>query len=792
MSSHTAETALKLIGKLILDGDLVCETGLHIGAGKGSLEIGGADNPVVKDAYGRPYIPGSSLRGRLRSLLEQAHGLVSPAELVYLSRRRGQEVRIHQSDRPDDEICLLFGRNPGRMDRVSGDTLESSTATPARLTVYDAPLDRDSITAAMRENLDDELTEVKSENAIDRITAQANPRTLERVPAGARFRVRIVMDVLCPEDKELRTPAGGGVAPARRRHTRRRRLARQRARSPGQSQAGVARPFVLLRRGRRNGPGFRRRCDGVAGDHPRRWVRGQVDGVIMTSGFLVRLRPAGPWRIGPDTGARHQVDRIYHSDTLYSALCRAFEQLGLLDAWLADTALPGVAPAVRFSSLFPFLRDTHFVPPPRNLWPPEASSKVNWRGARFVPALVVQSLLAKRPLKEEDWSVDGASACLLAARRNVPLEGPFHITERNLAAVDRLTGECMPHSAAVLEFHPGGGLWFAAGFANDAARDKWGARVKSAVRLLADSGFGGGRSRGWGRAGDPDFVDGDLESLILPPATARKPGQPEQAEAQPDQSAAADDEPVQDREIPDEGDRSPEPPEPEPALAAEETAEPAAEPVTAAEVTEGPAVELTTVAEEVAEPAVEPETAAEAAEEPAVELATAAETAQEPAVEPAAVAEEIAEPVVEPVTEAEQAAEPAAEPEAEEVPAEPAAEARVVTPPATAAFAVVQKQEPEAPVMVWWLLSLFSPAETDVVDWSKGNYSLATRGGRIESAARWGDNKLSVRMVEEGSVLFSPSAPHGTVRDVAPPAFPHPVYRSGFALSIPIPWRVIP
>jgi len=112
MSSHTAETALKFIGKLILDGDLVCETGLHIGAGKGSLEIGGADNPVVKDAYGRPYVPGSSLRGRLRSLLEQAQGLASPAELVYLSRRRGQEVRIHQSDRPDDEVCLLFGRNP--------------------------------------------------------------------------------------------------------------------------------------------------------------------------------------------------------------------------------------------------------------------------------------------------------------------------------------------------------------------------------------------------------------------------------------------------------------------------------------------------------------------------------------------------------------------------------------------------------------------------------------------------------------------------------------------------------
>jgi CRISPR-associated protein Csm3 len=126
-----------------------------------------------------------------------------PSELVYLSRRKGQEVRIHQSDRPDDEICLLFGRNPGRMERVQGETLETSQATPARLAVFDSPLDPESITAQMRENLDDELTEVKSENAIDRITSQANPRTLERVPAGARFKTRLVMDVLCPEDAPL-------------------------------------------------------------------------------------------------------------------------------------------------------------------------------------------------------------------------------------------------------------------------------------------------------------------------------------------------------------------------------------------------------------------------------------------------------------------------------------------------------------------------------------------------------------------------------------------------------------
>src|SRR5438093_2804863 len=130
MSAHTTETQLRLIGKLLLEGELHCETGLHVGAGKGSLEIGSSDNPVIKDAFGLPYIPGSSLRGRLRSLLEQSMGMTTPAELVYLSKRRGQEVRIHQSDRPDDEICLLFGRNPGRMERMEGEPIESKAASP--------------------------------------------------------------------------------------------------------------------------------------------------------------------------------------------------------------------------------------------------------------------------------------------------------------------------------------------------------------------------------------------------------------------------------------------------------------------------------------------------------------------------------------------------------------------------------------------------------------------------------------------------------------------------------------
>src|SRR5450756_2299357 len=106
MSAHTSQTELKLIGKLILEGEMLCETGLHVGAGKGSLEIGGSDNPVVKDAFGRPYVPGSSLRGKIRSLLEQSCGLAVPSELVYLSRRKGQDCLLYTSDAADDLLCV--------------------------------------------------------------------------------------------------------------------------------------------------------------------------------------------------------------------------------------------------------------------------------------------------------------------------------------------------------------------------------------------------------------------------------------------------------------------------------------------------------------------------------------------------------------------------------------------------------------------------------------------------------------------------------------------------------------
>ena len=58
----------------------------------------------------------------------------------------------------------------------------------------------------------------------------------------------------------------------------------------------------------------------------------------MSSGLLIRLKPVGPWRIGPDSGDRDRVDRIYHSDSLYSAVTSAMGRLGMLDEWLEATA----------------------------------------------------------------------------------------------------------------------------------------------------------------------------------------------------------------------------------------------------------------------------------------------------------------------------------------------------------------------------------------------------------------------------------------------------------------------
>lgn len=161
---------IKLKGRVIFQFEIKAVTGLHIGGSDTGIEIGGVDKTVVRDSLtGAPYIPGSSLKGKMRSLIEKYQGKKQ-------NQRIGQGY-IHSCEDKDEyqtcAVCHTFGL-PG----------ERPFATPTRLVVRDTHLDVGSLAGA---NTDLPYTEVKTEVSIDRVTSEANPRQLERVPAGAIF-----------------------------------------------------------------------------------------------------------------------------------------------------------------------------------------------------------------------------------------------------------------------------------------------------------------------------------------------------------------------------------------------------------------------------------------------------------------------------------------------------------------------------------------------------------------------------------------------------------------------------
>ena len=224
---------------------------------------------------------------------------------------------------------------------------------------------------------------------------------------------------------------------------------------------------------------------------------------------LAKFRPAGPWRFGAHTGSREETDAIGHSDLLYSALTHALAALGELDAWLAATAGAG-EPAVRVSSMFPFQGRTFFAPPPRNFWPP-ASHRLRFKSARFAPLALIQDLVSEQPLREDRWEVDPVSGCVIAAGG----QAPFRVVRRTMAAVDRPTGAAMAYETAALEFASNAGLWAVIVYRDEAARDRWQGPVEGAFRYLADTGIGGERSAGWGRAEHVEFTRGVWPDLVL-------------------------------------------------------------------------------------------------------------------------------------------------------------------------------------------------------------------------------------------------------------------------------------
>jgi len=172
---------MKLLHHRAITGTILLKTGLHIGGGGETIQIGGMDNPIIKNPLNSyPYIPGSSLKGKMRSLLEWK----------YDKSPDGNPCKCSQCD-----ICRIFG--------TSG--AEESLLGPTRIIVRDAHL-----TLSSREELDRMrqekgliYVEEKYENSIDRLKGTAkNPRPTERVPAGINFAFEIVLRVFEGDNEE--------------------------------------------------------------------------------------------------------------------------------------------------------------------------------------------------------------------------------------------------------------------------------------------------------------------------------------------------------------------------------------------------------------------------------------------------------------------------------------------------------------------------------------------------------------------------------------------------------------
>lgn len=170
-------STIKLNKKIIVTGKITLKTGLHIGGTNTALGIGGPDSLVVRNPITNvPYIPGSSLKGKMRSLIELRDGTI------------GSDERV--TNDPTTPAGALFG-TIGKKDNENH---------PSRLIVRDAEMDMSNVDKLKDTDLP--YTESKTEVTINRITAAAMPRTIERVPAGVSFNINMVINIFEGEDEE--------------------------------------------------------------------------------------------------------------------------------------------------------------------------------------------------------------------------------------------------------------------------------------------------------------------------------------------------------------------------------------------------------------------------------------------------------------------------------------------------------------------------------------------------------------------------------------------------------------
>lgn len=165
---------MKLINHINIKGKIKVKTGLHIGGGSDTIQIGGTDNPVIKDPLtNRPFIPGSSLKGKLRSILEWKLGKTGKPD------RKGN-IGPCDCGELNCPICTMFG--------AGSTNAQSKELGPSRLIFRDAFLSDEFETKVKEEGL--QLTEIKAETAIDRAKGNAKSGSLrqtERVCAGVEF-----------------------------------------------------------------------------------------------------------------------------------------------------------------------------------------------------------------------------------------------------------------------------------------------------------------------------------------------------------------------------------------------------------------------------------------------------------------------------------------------------------------------------------------------------------------------------------------------------------------------------
>ena len=190
---------MKLIDIIEIEGTIEVVTGIHIGAGNDEIKIGGIDNPVIKNPLtNEPYIPGSSLKGKVRTMLEWYLGTIDSNSPTTINRPDGNsDIWKNNITDAHKAIVKIFGNG----STIKNDDIAKEIG-PTRISFFDCFLERDNAEKLIEQNA---LTEAKTEVVIDRFKGAAKKgglRQMERVPAGAEFEFRLTYMVFDESDKE--------------------------------------------------------------------------------------------------------------------------------------------------------------------------------------------------------------------------------------------------------------------------------------------------------------------------------------------------------------------------------------------------------------------------------------------------------------------------------------------------------------------------------------------------------------------------------------------------------------